>query len=85
MFGQLSQLKVILHSQVPGSIPTKPLKCRPLSKRSPFLSSRARLPVMRALVFSLIQGMLLVPAWAQILARTHVQFGLSCQQLLLKV
>ena len=36
-------------------------------------------------VFSMIPSMLLVFAWAQFHARTHVQLGLSCQQLLLKV
>ena len=82
---QLSQQKLILLSQVPGSIPIIPLKCRPLSKRSPFLGSVARLPVMRVLVFSMTPNMLLVFAWAQFFLARTFQLGLSCQQLLLKI
>ena len=40
---------------------------------------------MRVLVFSMTLSMLLAFAWATIFIRTHVQLGLSCQQLLLKV
>ena len=41
MFGPVSRQKLTWHSQVPESTPTIPLKCRPLSKRSPFLDPMA--------------------------------------------
>ena len=92
---QLSRQKRILRTKVPGSIQTILLRCQPLSKR--FLLVGPHGPVDRSAFFS--RGPVDRDAFlffcdskhaagvclGTIHARTHVQLGLSCQQLLLNV
>ena len=82
---QLSRQKLILHSQVPESIPIMPLKCRPLQKRFPFLGHHG--PVARDAHSCVFYGSKHAAGvcLGTLLARTHAQLGVSCQQLLLKV
>ena len=72
MFGPVVTTEAHLAFTGARVIPTIPLKCRPLSKRSLFSGPRAQLPVMRILAFSAIPSMLPVFAWAQfMLARMY--------------
>ena len=82
MFGPVVlRPKLIWHSQVPDSTPTTPLWLRP----TPLLGTMARLPVMRVLVFFNDSKHAAGVCLGTTLTRTHVQLGLSCQRLLLKV
>ena len=82
---RLSRPKHILDGQEPEPIPTILLRCPPSLKRYLFSGPAARLPVTHVSCVFYDSKHAASVCLGTIHARTHVQLGLSCQQLLLKV
>ena len=82
---RLSRPKHILHTQEPEPIPTILLRCPPLLKGYLFSGPAARLFVTHVSCVFCDSKHAAGVCLGTIHARTHVQLGLSCQQLLLKV